>query len=227
MRRYSIPTSTQNAADIFEEPEIDPVFILTSDGYHETYAVAALQAGKSVMLEKPLTLSLQSTRRILDAEAQSKNCARVFVGYMRHYAPSFVGAFKREVASIERILYARSRGIIGPNSSSTNPVHQLKGTPTFQRSQIHKRTELLDGLLQEAFEGQEVTKDRRDFCLFFGSLGGHDLSLMREALGFPESVAGVSVNEPFYLAILNCRQNGQAYAVIYESGIDAVDSIPT
>ena len=45
---------------------------------------------------------------------------------------------------------------------------------------------------------------------------------MREALGFPESVAGVSVNEPFYSAILNYRQNGQAYAVTYEPGIDAV-----
>ena len=221
--RYRIPKSTQNAADIFEDPEIDLVFILTSDEYHETYAVAALQAGKSVMLEKPLTLSLQSARRILEAEAQSKNGARVFVGYMRRYAPSFVGAFKREVASINRILYARSRGIVGPNSYFVNQSGTSAQKYTdFPAESNTQRTELLDGLLQEAFEGQEVTKDRRDFCRFLGSLGSHDLSLMREALGFPESVAGVSVNEPFYSAILNYRQNGQAYAVTYESGIDAV-----
>lgn len=68
------------------------------------------------------------------------------------------------------------------------------------------RTQLLDALPQEAFDGEEVAKDRRDFCRFLDSLGSHDLLLMRDVLGLPESVAGVFVNEPFYLAILNYRK---------------------
>ncbi len=45
---------------------------------------------------------------------------------------------------------------------------------------------------------------------------------MREVLGFPESVTGVYVNEPFYSAIFKCRRNGEAFSVTYESGIDSV-----
>ncbi|KAI9697210.1 MAG: hypothetical protein M1836_004774 [Candelina mexicana] len=222
--RYPTIKTTTDPLSIISSSEIDVVFILTSDEYHETYTIAALAAGKHVMVEKPLTLSAASAERILEAERKATNGARVFVGYMRRYAPSFVGAFKREVEGIDRVLYARCRGIVGPNAyfvnqSGTSPV---KNTD-FPEGSLAERDRLLDGLLQEAFEAKEVTKERRDFCRFLGSLGSHDLSLMRETLGFPESVAGVSVNEPFYSAILNYRgKGGESFAVTYESGIDAV-----
>jgi hypothetical protein len=46
---------------------------------------------------------------------------------------------------------------------------------------------------------------------------------MREAIGFPESVCGVSANEPFYSAIFNYRnKSGEPFSVAYESGIDSV-----
>ena len=35
---------------------------------------------------------------------------------MRRYAPGFVNAFRREVASIDKIFYARSRSIVSPNA---------------------------------------------------------------------------------------------------------------
>ena len=222
--RYPNVKPTSSPSDIFKNPDIHVVFILTSDEYHENYILAALSAGKSVFIEKPLTLSLPSAYRILDAERAAPENARVFVGYMRRYAPSFVNAFKREVAGIDRILHARCRGIVGPNAyfvnqSGTSP---MKFTD-FPAERVIEKRMLLDRLLREAFEGLEVTPERRDFCRFLGSLGSHDLSLMRETLGFPESVAGISVNEPFYSAILNYRgTQGETFAVTYESGIDAV-----
>ena len=47
---------------------------------------------------------------------------------------------------------------------------------------------------------------------------------MREALGgLPDSIAGVSLNEPFYSAIFNYHnKDGSPFAVRYESGIDNV-----
>jgi hypothetical protein len=73
------------------------VFVLTSDEFHDQYTVAALQHGKHVSVEKPMTLSIPSAERIVDAERAAYG-PRVFVGYMRRYAPSFVNAFKREMA---------------------------------------------------------------------------------------------------------------------------------
>lgn len=221
--RHHIPTGTTDPYEVIDSPHIDLIFNLTSDEFHETYTIAALEADKHVMVEKPLSLSLPSAQRIIDAEKKARNGARVFVDYMRRYAPTFVNAFKREVASIDRILYARSRDIVGPNASfvSQSGTSATKFTD-FPPETAAVRTKLLNVLLQEAFPNQEVTQERRDYCRFLGSLSSHDLSLMREVLGFPESVTGVSVNEPFYSAIFKCRRNGEAFSVTYESGIDSV-----
>ena len=56
--KFGIPRATTNAADVFEDDSIDAVLVLTSDEFHAPYTIAALKAGKHVLVEKPLTLSL-------------------------------------------------------------------------------------------------------------------------------------------------------------------------
>jgi len=197
--------------------------VLTSDEYHEEHIISALKAGKNVMTEKPLTLSIPSGQRIIQAEKDA-NGPRVFVGYMRRYAASFTEAFKREVGSIPKILYARSRDIIGPNSFfvAQSGTFQEKNTD-LSSTAADERKSRLDALFAEAFPEQSITTTHMNYCRFLGGLGSHDLSLMREALGFPESVAGVSVNHPFYSAIFNYRdKTGEPFAVSYETGNDGV-----
>lgn len=222
--KFRIPIATTDPQIIFDNPDIDVVLVLTSDEFHVPYTVAALQHGKHAFVEKPITLSIASARKIIDAE-KAANGPKVFVGYMRRYASSFVAAFKREIATIPRILYARSRDIVGPNSyfvgqSGTFPAKFADFPP----EAVKARLEFLDALFSECFEGQQITLEKQKYCRFLGSLGSHDLSLMREGLGgLPVSVAGVSVNEPFYSAIFNYRnRDGSPYAVTYESGIDLV-----
>ena len=222
--KFQIPKASTNLNELFGDPDIDVIFNLTSDEFHLPYTVEALRSGKHVFVEKPMTLSIPSATKIIEAETQA-NGPRVFVGYMRRYAGGFIDTFKREISTIPKILYARSRDIVGPNShfvsqSGTFPTKVTDGPP--QASKI--RTDLLEKLFQECFEGQEVTLAKRKYCRFLGSLGSHDLSLMREALGgLPESISGVSVNEPFYSAIFNYRnRDGSSFAVTYESGIDQV-----
>lgn len=222
--RYNIPLATTNPDDVINNPDIDVIFNLTSDEFHETIAVAALKAGKHVMQEKPISLSVESAIRIVQAEKKAKNGARVFVGYMRRYAPSFVNAFKREVASIDRVLYARSRGIVGPNAYFVNQsgTFPSKNPDDIPSEASAKRARLLSELLRETFNEAKAAEEEVKFCRHLGSLGSHDLSLMREVLGFPESVAGVSVNPPFYSAILNYKTSRGPFSVTYETGIDEV-----
>lgn len=189
---FNIPTAVSDPEHLFKDPQIDLIFILTSDEYHEPYGIAALQAGKHVMIEKPITLSLASGRRILEAERQAPNGARVFVGYMRRYAASFQ-AFKREVASIPRIRYARARDIIGQNAyfigqSGTSPRKLFDDIP---ESKSNDRKSRLESLFSEAWgqPAEEISHRRKDYCALLGSLGSHGLSLMRDALGrLPEAV---------------------------------------
>jgi predicted dehydrogenase len=225
-QKFHIPRHTTDPDEIIHDAAVDVVFILTSDEFHAVYAVAALQAGKSVMIEKPLTLSLPAAHRIVEAERSAPG--KVFVGYMRRYAPAFTRAFQREVASIPKILYARVRDFPGPNAAFVSQ----SGTYAVRHNDVpssagEERNRLLGELFGEAFAetGLTSTDETQKFCRFLGSLGSHDLSLMRETLGFPESVAGVSVNDPFYTAIFNYKdKHGNPFAVTYESGIDEVQT---
>lgn len=148
---------------------------------------------------------------------------------MRRYAPSFLAAFKRELSTLGPILHARVRDFSGPNKSFVDQsgTFQLKGAMTdIPPSASAEKDSLLRTLLAEAFPDRDVTPERTNLCRFLGSLGSHDTSLMREALGFPEAVLGVSACHPFYTALLRCRNSADAggapFAVAYESGIDAV-----
>jgi len=223
-KKFHIPKATADPYELISLPEVEVILNLTSDQFHAPYTIAALEAGKNVMLEKPMALSIKAGLAIVEAEKTAKG-PRVFIGYMRRYAPSFTSAFKQEIAAIPRILYARSRDIIGPNShfvsqSGTQSLKFADCPPEASKT----AQESLDVLLQEALGEGGVTSSKVDYWRFLASLGSHDISLMREALGFPESVAGVSVNHPFYSAIFNYRNanGGEPFAVTYESGIDAV-----
>ncbi|KAJ4175319.1 hypothetical protein NW754_002321 [Fusarium falciforme] len=224
VEKFAIPHAAATVEDIINNPSVEVVFVLTSDDSHESIVISALKAGKFVMVEKPLTLSVASAERIINAEATFSPSPRVFVGYMRRYAPSYLQAFKREVASMPRILYARVRDFSGPNAkfvseSGTFPTKNFDFPPGANE----ERQDRLDALFKEAFPGLEVTEERKQICRFLGSLGSHDISLMRETLGIPESVVGVTANEPFYSAVFAYKNNdGTPFSVTYESGIDNV-----
>ncbi|MCJ1256243.1 hypothetical protein MMC24_004064 [Lignoscripta atroalba] len=225
--KFHVPHWTTDPHAVINNPSVDVIFNLTSDEWHAPYTIAALEAGKHVMVEKPMTLSLASAQQILEAEKNAKSGARVFVGYMRRYAPTFVQAFKDEIAAIPRILYARSRDIIGPNSffvaqSGTDPIRHTD-IPADATSERDRR---INALLQEAWGAQEVTPEQANYSRFLGGLASHDLSLMREALGgLPESVEAVSVHPPFYTAMFTYRNktaDRDPFSVTYESGLDSV-----
>ena len=63
----SIPKAYASIDDLLADPDIDAVYISTTNEWHEPQALAAAAAGKHVLCEKPLTLSLASARRMVAA----------------------------------------------------------------------------------------------------------------------------------------------------------------
>jgi predicted dehydrogenase len=63
--------------------ELDAVFVTTPDFLHEEHAVAALEAGKAVYLEKPIAITIEGADRILRTAAERKGL--LYLGHnMRH-----------------------------------------------------------------------------------------------------------------------------------------------
>lgn len=223
------PGTTTSIDDVIHDPNVDLIFNFLPNEYHETYTIAALEAGKHVMVETPVSLSIRSTKRIIAAEKCAPNGAKVFVACARRYVPCFEDVFRKEVASLDRIYYARCRNIAGPHAahSATTPQQPTVAKTCNSTNGVGTgNTHLLRGLLEEVFSGQELSHDRIALCQFLASLGCHDLGLMRDTLGAPDTISTISVNDPFYSAIFHytdtAARGGHPFTLMYETGTDSV-----
>ncbi len=71
---------------LLEDPAVDVVDILTPHHLHAEQAVAALEAGKDVSLQKPPTRTLAELDAVIAAAARTGRVLRVFENFM-HYPP--------------------------------------------------------------------------------------------------------------------------------------------
>lgn len=93
---YGAEARSSNA--ILSDPEIDAVLIATSTDTHSELIEAASRAGKAILCEKPVDLSLERARACQDVVEQTG--ARVMIGFNRRFDPNF-GALKASLAAGE------------------------------------------------------------------------------------------------------------------------------
>ncbi len=72
---------------LLENKNIDAVVIATPDHWHAIQMIDAVRAGKDVYVEKPLTITLQEGRAMVNAQGETKRV--VAVGLNRRGAPVF------------------------------------------------------------------------------------------------------------------------------------------
>ncbi len=77
--------------DLLASPDVDAVVLVTPTSLHADQAIAALQAGKHVFVEKPLALNLPDCERVL-AEAEKHPDLIAMVGFVRRFDPSYRAA---------------------------------------------------------------------------------------------------------------------------------------
>jgi predicted dehydrogenase len=80
----SIPIATSNLGDVLENREIAAVHICTPNVDHFPMSLAAIEAGKAVLCEKPLTMNTDEARRLVDA-AKAKNAVNCVQHNLRYY----------------------------------------------------------------------------------------------------------------------------------------------
>ncbi len=79
--------------DMLERKNIDCVVIATPDKFHAQAIRAAAAAGKHILCEKPLALSLADAHAALEAVAKAG--VHLQIGFMRRYDPGYAAAMKR------------------------------------------------------------------------------------------------------------------------------------
>ncbi|WP_265111381.1 Gfo/Idh/MocA family protein [Halosolutus halophilus] len=104
---------------------VDAVIVTTPNRFHEPIAVDALEAGRHVLVEKPLAHNLESAERI--AATAARTDAVCMVGFHNRHAASMAmfeeqdarGRFG-DLTHVEA-NYVRRRGVPGPGSWFTDP----------------------------------------------------------------------------------------------------------
>lgn len=78
-QKHSIPSHTERLSEVLAGGTVDVVHVCTPPGSHTAIALAALEAGAHVVLEKPPTLSLQEMDTLMAAERASDGVITVIV----------------------------------------------------------------------------------------------------------------------------------------------------
>lgn len=85
-KRYGAEYCTTDHTEVFKDPNIDCVIIATRHDLHAKLVIGALNAGKAVLVEKPLALNKEELDEI--KEVLSRNHPPILtVGFNRRYSP--------------------------------------------------------------------------------------------------------------------------------------------
>lgn len=105
------------AEDLIADPQVDAVVVCTPDATHAALGLAAIAAGKPVMIEKPLAANRAEAEEIMRAEMAAGR-RLVQVGYMRRFDPGYV-EMKQHLASgrmgAPLFLHCRHRNAVSPD----------------------------------------------------------------------------------------------------------------
>ena len=80
--RHNVPKWYSDANSLINDPEVNAIYIATPPSSHEQYAMAALQAGKPVYVEKPMTVNFASATNMMNV-ANERNIKLTIAHYRR------------------------------------------------------------------------------------------------------------------------------------------------
>lgn len=117
--KHGFLRATTNADDIFGDPDINAVLILTPPEAHAALAVQGLAAGKAVFVEKPLALNRSELLKVMKARQIASRF--LTVGFNRRFAP-FVRQAVERVHVLPGPKFAMIRVNAGPTPGASGRI---------------------------------------------------------------------------------------------------------
>jgi predicted dehydrogenase len=166
---------------IFDDKDVDAVFIATPDHWHAPAAILALDAGKHVYVEKPCSHNIREGRLLVEAAKRSGK--HVQVGTQTRSSPCPREAIERiQKGEIGEVLVAKAwnsqlRRSIGKTKPSTPPEHLDYDLWIGPAPMVPYRSNMLHGIWRwwHAFGAGDIGND-----------GVHDVDVACWGLGVTE-----------------------------------------
>ncbi|MBK7708544.1 MAG: bi-domain-containing oxidoreductase [Acidobacteria bacterium] len=93
--RFGARYSTSDYGEMLNDADVDAILISSRHKEHASQAIAALEAGKNVFIEKPMAITIEECKAICHAVNASGK--RLMVGFNRRFAPDYA-EMKRQIA---------------------------------------------------------------------------------------------------------------------------------
>jgi len=152
--RYDLRCTIEtDASKMFQQDDVDIVVVCTPHNVHTEYVIAAAEAGKHVIIEKPVALTPEDVRKQRDAVR--KNKVKTIVGFVLHWNPLlmtvdrliekevFGDVFMIEVDYLHRIWMKPEEKWFGSREQSgtallTAGCHAIDALRWFARSEVEE-----------------------------------------------------------------------------------------
>lgn len=124
---FNVKNVYSDYRDLLKQSDIDAIVICTPDQLHREMALAALEARKHVLCEKPMALTIDECRDIVEAGRKSEK--KLMIGQICRYTPGF--KLTKELidrGEIGELFYVESEyahdysKIIGPGHWRNDPL---------------------------------------------------------------------------------------------------------
>ena len=163
--RHKVPVWYSDANAIINDPEINAIYIATPPKFHEEFATAALEKGKFVYVEKPVTLNVNDCKRLV--ESVNRTQGKLVVAHYRRALPMFL--------KVKELVDDK---VLGAIKSIRLVMHQPEETNVIASSSFNWR----------------VVPELSGGGLFY-DLAPHQLDIIQYIFGEANSYAGISANQ--------------------------------
>jgi len=87
VKRFNIPNLTTDYKKVLADPEVQAIIITTSTDMHTEITLAAAAAGKDIFCEKPLSHSIEETKKVIKVVKDAK--VKFQIGFNRRFDHNF------------------------------------------------------------------------------------------------------------------------------------------
>jgi predicted dehydrogenase len=182
---YGVAHRYRDYQDLLARRDVDVVAVLTHD--HYAPVVAAAQAGKHILVEKPLCFTLQQADEMIAAAGRHK--VTLMVGYMKRYDQGYLYAQER-FQRMKGVRHIVVHDLAGPiEKGAVAPVADIYRLRQFQdvpAATLDAGQKRVDASLAEAL-GTDDRAAVRAYSTLLG-LCSHDIAVLRGTFGLPASV---------------------------------------
>jgi predicted dehydrogenase len=164
-QRHGVPVWYSNTDDLLNDSVINAIYIATPPKFHEEYTIAALEKGKMVYVEKPVTLDSASCIRMMEAQARCHG--KVVVAHYRRALPMF--------NHIRQLVEKQAVG----------RIKLIKLTMFKPNDHVPANLQAVNWRVDPQLAGGG----------YFYDLAPHQLDIIQYIFGIPEKVAGLSARQ--------------------------------